>query len=116
MNCITVKGIRTYSYHGCLQEEAAIGGYYEVDLELYCNFKPASLTDDLSLTINYVDANRIVEEEMSVPSKLIETVAYRILHRLKQNFHVLERARIEIKKLNPPIDGDTRYVSVIIDE
>jgi 7,8-dihydroneopterin aldolase/epimerase/oxygenase len=116
MNCITVKGIRTYSYHGCLSEETTIGGYYEVDIELYCDFKSSALKDDLSLTINYVDANKIVEEEMSKPSKLIETVAYRILERFRQSFSVLQKARIEIKKINPPIDGDTRYVSVIIEE
>jgi dihydroneopterin aldolase len=116
MNCIVVKGIRTYSYHGCLPEETLIGGYYEVDVELFCDFKKSALTDDLSLTINYVDANKIVEQEMAIPSKLIETVAYRILNRFKNEFHLLEKARIEIKKINPPIDGDTQYVSVILEE
>lgn len=116
MNCICVKGIRTFSYHGCLPEETKIGGYYEIDVELFCDFKKSALTDDLSLTINYVEVNKIVEEEMAIASKLIESVAYRILERFKNNFHQLEKTRIEIKKINPPIDGDTNYVSVIVEE
>ena len=32
MNVVQVHGIRTYSYHGCLEEEKVIGGNYIVCL------------------------------------------------------------------------------------
>ena len=38
------------------------------------------------------------------------------INRFKNEFQLLEKARIEIKKINPPIDGDTQYVSVIVEE
>lgn len=116
MNLIQVKGIRCYSYHGCLDEETLIGGHFEVDVDLWCNFKPSADTDDLTLTINYVDVNRIVEEEMAVASKLIETVAYRITARLKSDFSILDRSRVEIRKINPPLEGDVSHVAVIVEE
>lgn len=116
MNIIQVKGIRCYSYHGCLPEETLIGGHFEVDVDLWCNFKPSAETDDLTLTINYVDVNRIVEEEMAIAAKLIETVAYNILARLKKEFAILTKSRVEIRKINPPLEGDVNYVSVIVEE
>ncbi|CAG5076371.1 dihydroneopterin aldolase [Parvicella tangerina] len=116
MNLIQVKGIRCYSYHGCLQEEALIGGHFEVDIDLWCNFKPSAKDDDLNLTINYVDVNRIVEEEMAKPSKLIETVAYRITNRMKNAFSILDKSRVEIRKINPPLEGDVSHVAVIVEE
>lgn len=116
MNLIQVKGIRCYSYHGCLAEETLIGGHFEVDVDLWCNFKPSAMDDNLELTINYVDVNRIVEEEMAIASKLIETVAYRILERLKSDFSILEKSRVEIRKINPPLEGDVNYVAVVVEE
>ena len=85
MNCIKVYGIRTFSYHGCLPEETKIGGNYIIDVDLWCDFSESALTDDLSKTIDYCDVNRVVEDQMATPCKLIETVAYRIVNQLKNN-------------------------------
>ncbi len=116
MNIIKVHGIRTYSFHGCLPEETRIGCYYEVDVDLWCDFSESAKTDDLSKTIDYVGVNKIVEEQMAVPNKLIETVAYRIIHALKDEYSMLEKASIEIRKLNPPIEGDVKFVAVVVEE
>ena len=34
-NVVQVHGIRTYSYHGCLEEEKVIGGNYIVDIDVF---------------------------------------------------------------------------------
>jgi len=113
MNVITVKGIKSFAYHGCLPQETLVGGDYLTDLIIVTDFKEASLTDDLSKTIDYVVLNRIVEEEMAIASKLIEHVAQRILKRIKELPRV-NGIEVEIKKINPPINGNISYVSVII--
>ena len=116
MNISKVYGIRTFSYHGCLPEETTIGGNYIVDVDLWCDFSSSALTDDLSKTIDYVDVNKVVENQMATPCKLIETVAYRIVNQLKEELNLLEKVRVEIKKINPPIDGDVNFVSVVVEE
>ena len=116
MNKVSVFGIKCYSYHGCLEEEAIIGNEYVVDVELITDFKESAIQDDLSKTIDYVIVNRIVEEEMAIRSKLIETVGYRILERLKKESFELHHTKIEIKKINPPINGNVDYVSITIEE
>ena len=116
MNIIQVHGIRCYSLHGCLKEETRICGTFEVNVDLHCNFVASAESDHLHDTIDYVAVNKIVEKEMAIPSKLIETVAYRILRKLKEEFNMILQCRVEIKKINPPIDGDVKYVAVIIEE
>lgn len=116
MNKVSVIGIKAFAYHGCLEEEAKIGNEYIIDVELVTDFKESAMEDDLTKTIDYVIVNRIVEEEMAIRSKLIETVGYRILGRLqKESFQVI-KARIEIKKINPPINGNVNYVSIVVEE
>jgi len=116
MNIIKIHGIRSYSYHGCMPEEERIGGYYEIDVDLWCDFQLAARHDDLSATIDYVAVNKIVEQEMAKPSKLIETVAYRIVDQCKDDFSILQKVRVEIRKINPPINGDVNFVAVVVEE
>ncbi len=114
MGIIRVRNIECYAYHGCLEEEGRIGQKYLIDVELRLDFSEAAQTDNLSKTIDYCDVNSIVKQEMSVRSKLIEHVGQRILDRFHEEFRTLEAAQIEIKKLNPPIEGNVEYVSVVL--
>ena len=114
MGIIRVKNIACYSYHGCMEEEAIIGQKYLVDVEINVDFSEAEQTDDLTKTIDYCDINRIVEEEMAIRSKLIEHVGRRILTRFSAELNDLESAEVEIKKVNPPINGNVDYVSVVL--
>ena len=114
MGVINVKNIVCYSHHGCMDEEARIGQQYLVDVVLKVDFSAAADQDDLSKTIDYCDINRIVQEEMSVRSKLIEHVGQRILNRFKNELSTMESATVEIKKPNPPINGNVEYVSVVL--
>lgn len=113
---VNVIGIKTYSFHGCLPEETKIGGHYEIDVFMTTNFTEAALNDDLFQTIDYVTVNKIVEEEMAIPSKLIETVGQRIVDKVKKEINKLFEIKLVIKKICPPINGDVNYVSIEIIE
>lgn len=114
VNVIEVNGIKVHAYHGCLEEEARIGGEYIVDVALHTNFKKAAESDDLDKTLDYVKVNEIVVEEMKVRSKLIEHVGNRILERLQKEFAPLERIEVRVTKLNPPINGSVDNVRVVL--
>lgn len=112
---IEVNGIQLYAFHGCLEEEGRIGGNYIVDIRLTTDFSTAALTDDLSQTVDYVDINRIVTEEMAIRSKLIEHVGQRISQRIYKELVGIDQLRVKITKLCPPINGDVQSVAIIID-
>ena len=69
-NHIEVKGIKAYAYHGCMEEEAKIGGHYTVDVLLKTDFSASFQTDDLQDTVDYVAIHKIVKEEMAIRFKI----------------------------------------------
>jgi dihydroneopterin aldolase len=113
---IEVNGIKIYAFHGCLPEEGEIGGHYSVDVMLNTNFAEAATTDELKKTIDYVDVNRIVCEEMAIRSKLIEHVGQRIINRLKVEIENIAFIKLKVTKICPPINGDVENVAIIIEE
>ncbi len=113
---IEVNGIKVYAYHGCLPEEGKIGGHYMVDVHITTNFTAAAQEDDLSKTIDYVYVNKVVHEEMSIPSKLIEHVGQRIIDRLKNDLNSIHQLKVKVVKITPPINGDVDNVAIIIEE
>lgn len=116
MGIIKVENIRVFAYHGCLKEETKIGCDYRVDLEIKANLQISANTDLLQNTVDYVFLNRIVREEMQIPSKLLETVAKRILTRIFDEDNLVKRATIYVSKLNPPIGGDVEMVTIKMTE
>ena len=50
MGIIKLHNIRTFSYHGCLEEEAKIGSDYRVDLEIKTDLRKSAVSDDLNDT------------------------------------------------------------------
>jgi dihydroneopterin aldolase len=113
---ILVEGIKLYAYHGCMEEEAVIGGNYIVDVCIEANLDKPSKSDKLNETIDYVTVYEIVKKEMSVRSKLIEHVAERILDKLKRKFSKASAIEVKVTKLNPPIPGEVEKVSVVLSE
>ncbi|MEZ7514948.1 dihydroneopterin aldolase [Flavobacterium frigidarium] len=116
MGTIKLKNIRTYSYHGCLIEEGKIGSDYVVDLEIKTDLRKSCLSDELSDTVDYVQLNKIVEEEMAIRSKLLEHVGHRIIMRVFNDIPEISRILLSVSKLNPPIGGDVEAVTIELEE
>jgi 7,8-dihydroneopterin aldolase/epimerase/oxygenase len=116
MGTIKLKNIRTFSFHGCLEEEAKIGSDYRVDLEIKTDLRKSSLSDELKDTVDYVLLNKIVEEEMAIRSKLLEHVANRIITRIFKEIPAVSRILLAVSKLNPPIGGDVEAVTIEMEE
>lgn len=116
MSKILVQGIKIYAYHGCLSEEAVIGGHYIVDISIDADLDKPARTDKLTDTADYVTVYEIVKKEMAIHSKLIEHVAKRISDKLKKKFPKTRSLEVKVTKLNPPIPGEVESVSVVICE
>ena len=116
MGIIKVENIRVFAHHGCLKEETIIGSDYRVDLIVKGNLQKSAGTDRLSDTIDYVFLNRVIREEMLIPSHLLETVAKRILNRIFKEDKLVDKATVSVSKLNPPIGGDVEMVTIKMTE
>lgn len=116
MGTIKLQNIRTFSFHGCLEEEGRIGSDYRVDLEVKTDLRKSALSDDLKDTVDYVHLNKIVVEEMAIRSKLLEHVAHRIIVRIFKELPSVSRIFLSVSKINPPIGGDVEAVTIEMEE
>lgn len=112
MGSIKIKNIKLFAYHGCLDEEEKIGSDYRVDLKVKGDLSLSSKTDLLKDTIDYVHLHRIIKEEMAVRSKLLETVAERILSRIMEELLIVQKVTVDVSKINPPMGGNVEMVTV----
>jgi dihydroneopterin aldolase len=116
MKSIEVNGIKVYGYHGCLDEEALVGTWFEADISLEFDYTESALTDDLSKTIDYVRVRELVEKEIKTRSKLIETVIKRMADVLKEEFPHILSMRLKLRKHNAPIGGQVDHVAMVWEE
>jgi len=116
MQTINIRGIRLFANHGCLEEEALIGGNYVVNVKLVGDFSVAAEDDKLEHTADYIVVYRIVKEEMAVRSNLIEHVAERIANHLKKKLTMVMQLSVEVIKINPPMNGEVDEVSFVIEK
>ena len=116
MQTINIRGIKLYAYHGCLEEEAVIGGNYIVNVQLKGDFSASTKSDNLKDTADYIHVYKVVREEMAIRSKLIEHVGERIASRLKKEMPIVTQLSVEVVKLNPPMNGEVKEVSFVIEK
>ena len=112
MGIIRLKNIKIYAFHGCLAEEGKIGSDYLVNLSVRANLSDAAKSDELIDTVDYVHLQKIVKEQMSVRSKLLENVGLRIIDAIFEQVPLVNNIKITVAKVNPPIGGDVAEVSV----
>ena len=89
---ILLKEIRCYAYHGVAPQENLIGNEYLIDLKLKVDISKAAQTDEVTDTVNYAEVHQVIENEMAVPSKLLEHVSGRIIQKLFDQFPCIEKS------------------------
>jgi dihydroneopterin aldolase len=112
LGIIELNNIRSYAFHGCLTEEGKIGSEYRIDLSVEADLQHSAKTDELKDTVDYVQLNEIVMNEMKTRSYLLEHVADRILNRVLKEIEKVQSATVKVSKINPPLGGDVEDVSV----
>jgi len=114
MSMIAIEGMEFYAYHGCFEEEKIIGTGFMLDLYFKVDTVEAEKTDKLKKTINYLEVYQLVKKEMEISSNLLEHISRRILLSIQKQYPKIEWAKIKIQKLNPPLGGKMKSVSVTL--
>jgi dihydroneopterin aldolase len=111
---ILLENVEFFARHGVLAEEKVTGNRFIINLKIEVDNIDACKNDNLESTVNYAEIYKLIDEEMAVPSKLLEHVAYRILSRIKSQFKLVTHTEIKISKKTPPIEGIIEQASVIL--
>ena len=112
MSTILVSGVEFYGFHGVSDAERAVGHRFEVDVELEAEER-ASLTDDVSDTVDYGAVSALVVEIGTGPShRTVERLARLIADRLLAEYPLVTEVTVELFKLLPPITAIVRAAGV----
>ena len=114
MGLITVEGMRVFGYHGHLPEEAVLGGHFIVNVWVEADTTVVEKTDDLNDTVDYVKIIDIVKEQMAIRADMIEVPARRIVDAILP-LHKVQKVKVEVEKIQPPIDATFDKISVTIE-
>ena len=112
-NVIRLKNAVFYAYHGAMEDEQNLGGKFECDVEMFCDFSAAAQTDSLKMTLDYERVyafiQRVVLEKRYF---LLEALASSIAKGLLREFGSIDRVVVRIRKPHPPVKGVVDHVEV----
>jgi len=93
--------------------ERANGGHFEIDAELTCDVREAEKEDNLRKTLDYEKLYYFIKEIVSGKKFfLIESLAARISNSIIQNFPMVQKVTVKVRKPSPPLGGVVEYVEV----
>ena len=64
MDCISIKRLETYAYHGVYEEEQENGQHFYVSADLYLTTRNAGISDDLQCSGHYGEVCEFINEFM----------------------------------------------------
>lgn len=111
---IALEGLEFHAFHGVYPHERTSGNWFEVDICVDTDFSEGASNDELSGTVNYVTLFEIIKREMEQPSKLLETVAEKIVNDVLTELPSVLQVELKVSKINPPIGGKCRKASITI--
>jgi 7,8-dihydroneopterin aldolase/epimerase/oxygenase len=110
---IRIKNAVFYAYHGAVEDEQTLGGKFELDVDMYCDFAAAAESDSLRKTVDYEKVYAFLKT--TVHSKnfhLLEALARAIAEGILREFSTVERVIVRIRKPHPPVKGGVDPVEV----
>ena len=114
---IFIEDMEFFAFHGHYDEEKFAGNRFSVSIYLWTDTSKAEESDNLDDALNYQVVYAIISDIMkNTKSNLVENLASNILNAIFQRFPELQKGKIRISKLNPPMGGKIGNVGVEIEK
>jgi 7,8-dihydroneopterin aldolase/epimerase/oxygenase len=117
LNVVRIQNAVFYAYHGALEDEQNLGGKFELDVDMHCDFAAAAKTDSLEKTVDYQKVYAFIRETvLSRKYYLLETLAQTIARGILKSFPRVHIVHVRIRKPHPPVKGVVDFVEVEVKE
>lgn len=114
MGQLLLKDLRFRSRHGHFDFEREItANTFTVDAAFETNLKPAGHSDALEDALNYVSACELITRIMNGPPvQMVEKLLHTMGEELMQAFPEVQRLELRLRKHQPPMPFDIKYIEV----
>jgi dihydroneopterin aldolase/2-amino-4-hydroxy-6-hydroxymethyldihydropteridine diphosphokinase len=110
MTRLTINDLNFYSYIGVKEEEKKLGQWFSATLKIYFDF--TNLHDNVENTINYSTiSKKVIDIGVQTKCNLIETFATDLATYLMNEYDIITKIKVGIKKPNAPMKVHVDYVS-----
>ena len=116
MEKITIKGLRLFAYHGVNPEEKENGQSFTIDFDYYLDAKSACQSDSLDDTVSYAKVVKTIRRVFTEKSyDLIERAAQVVCDAVFEEYPVIKKVVIVLKKPEAPVSADFDYMAVTLE-
>ncbi|MBL1405701.1 MAG: dihydroneopterin aldolase [Rhizobiales bacterium] len=110
---IALKNCAFFARHGVYSEEEVLGQRFFVDVRLTVDGGNSLENDDIDGTVDYGKAFIVIEKIITGERKfLIEALALEVGKALCEEFKMVLKAQVTVRKPNAPVQGVLDYVEV----
>ena len=108
---VSIKEAEFHSNHGYYEEERKAGNKFIIDAEV--ELKSFDSDDDnIHDTVNYEHLYNICKEEMANTQRLLETVVFNIISRVKNDLDNVTSGKVKLEKVSPQLGGKVGKAAV----
>jgi dihydroneopterin aldolase len=112
MLTVSLHGIHISAPHGLYAEEPVLGNEFEIDIDVWL---PVSAEETWPF-VDYTEIHGIVKSCFEEQGQLLETFVRLIHAALKLRFPEVQKIKVTVRKLHPPMQGDVRYAQVCYED
>lgn len=114
-DCIIIKGLKIFAYHGVLPEEKKQGQLFYLDLTLDTDLSLPCISDNVEHTVNYDTVCSTAERIMTERTyDLIERAAQMVCEGILREFPQVNEVELTLKKPHAPVKCEIEYAAVRI--
>ena len=115
MDCLEIKQLQVYAYHGVFEEEKKLGQRFVFNIKLFYDMTNAAIHQDLTASVHYgVLAEQVTKWCQESSEDLIETLAYKLVNRIFQTYPLLDEVHLQVEKPWAPITQPLETVAVTL--
>ena len=116
MDKIIIKNLKIYAYHGVNEEEKQNGQIFLIDVKLkFASLSKPGFSDNLNDTVSYSKVIKTISKVVTEKSyDLLETVAEKVATTIFNEYPLVEKICVCMKKPMAPIKASFDYVGVKI--
>jgi 7,8-dihydroneopterin aldolase/epimerase/oxygenase len=110
MLTVSLHGIKIHALIGMYPAEKVVGNNFEIDVDMWLpDTQPWPFAD-------YSLVHKIVNEKFAEPGELLEQYVYTIHKEICRIIPVVEKVRVEIRKMQPPLPGGVAFSRVVYEK
>ena len=113
MDCINIKKLEIFAYHGVNEEEKENGQTFFINACIYSDIVTPGLSDDLEDTVNYSKVCKFINKFFTENRfDLIEAAALQTARAVLKNFPKIRKIDLEVNKPEAPVSLSFENISV----